>query len=449
MKKWIRLLVIPATAAIMFACSGGGNYELVGVSNFDGYTPTTPYGMQYIHMGSFTMGNNDDDIAYTHTTRPRTVSVASFYIDDTEISNTEYRQFVWYVRDSVARYLLAEEGLEDYYTEDEETGELILNWDQEIDWFGEEESEVLSQLFIEEDEQFYGKAQLDPRQLVYEYYWVDFDQAAVRLERDNTQMFMNSKGGASPVLSHNNRKKYIIKEVVSVYPDTLCWIHDFVGSNNDAMAENYFWHPAYDDYPLVGITWSQAKAFNVWRTNLMNRGKQVRGDLAMPSFRLPTETEWEYAARGGLDLGQYPWGGPYLRNRQGCPLANFKPLRGDYVEDGGFYTVRVDSYEPNDYGLFNMAGNVAEWTVTAYDESVYEYMGELNPDYKYDAKQNELPAFKRKVIRGGSWKDIPYYLQVGTRAYEYQDSAKAYIGMRSAMSYLGRGQDITGAGNAN
>lgn len=211
-------------------------------------------------------------------------------------------------------------------------------------------------------------------------------------------------------------------------------------SYNDALSENYFSHPAYDNYPLVGITWGQAKAFNAWRTRLMNNWKISRGDLAMPSFRLPTETEWEYAARGGLDLGQYPWGGPYLRNRLGCPLANFKPLRGDYVEDGGFYTVKVDSYEPNDYGLYNMAGNVAEWTISAYDESVYQMNAELNPDYKYDAKKNELPVFKRKVIRGGSWKDVPYYLQCGTRAYEYQDTAKSYIGFRSVMSYLGRGQ---------
>lgn len=446
MKKWFKLTAVSALAAVLFSCSGGGSYELVGVSSFDGYTPTTPYGMQYIHMGSFTMGNTDDDLAYNHTTRAKTVSVASFYIDDTEISNTEYRQFIWWVRDSLALTLLAEEGLEDYATEDEETGEYILNWRAGIDWNGEEEKEALASLFIEDDEQFYKQRVLDPRALQYEYYWVDFQSAAVRLERDNKQMFTNSKGGAAPVLSHNNRKKYIVKELVSVYPDTLSWIHDFVGSNNSAMAENYFWHPAYDDYPLVGVTWSQAKAFNVWRTNLMTQGKKRRGDLAMPSFRLPTETEWEYAARGGLDLGQYPWGGPYTRNAQGCPLANFKPMRGDYVEDGGFYTVRIDSYEPNDYGLFNMAGNVAEWTVTAYDESVYEYVGELNPDYTYDAKQGELPVFKRKVVRGGSWKDIQYYVQVGSRAYEYQDSAKCYIGFRSAMSYLGRGQEVSGPG---
>ena len=86
-----------------------------------------------------------------------------------------------------------------------------------------------------------------------------------------------------------------------------------------------------------------------------------------------------------------------------------------------------------------MSGNVSEWTSTAYDESVYEFSHDLNPHYRYDAKDWDPPAMKRKVIRGGSWKDIGYYLQTGTRNYEYQDTAKSYIGFRCIMHYLGRG----------
>jgi formylglycine-generating enzyme required for sulfatase activity len=123
-------------------------------------------------------------------------------------------------------------------------------------------------------------------------------------------------------------------------------------------------------------------------------------------------------------------------------------LRGNYVDDGGFHTVAVTEYNPNGYGLYCMAGNVSEWTNNAYDESFNSFSHDLNPDYQYEASENDLPALKRKVIRGGSWKDISYYNQVSTRTYEYQDTAKCYIGFRSVMSYLGRGK-TSGANTAN
>jgi formylglycine-generating enzyme required for sulfatase activity len=119
-------------------------------------------------------------------------------------------------------------------------------------------------------------------------------------------------------------------------------------------------------------------------------------------------------------------------------------LRGNYIDDGGFHTVKANSYSPNDFGLYCMAGNVAEWTSNAFDESAYSFMHDLNTDYQYEAKDSEALVMKRKVIRGGSWKDVGYYLQVGTRTYEYQDTAKCYIGFRCVMTYLGRakGDDV-------
>lgn len=101
----------------------------------------------------------------------------------------------------------------------------------------------------------------------------------------------------------------------------------------------------------------------------------------MNSFRLPTEAEWEYAARGGLESATFPWGGPYTKSDRGCFLANFKPNRGDYAADQALYTVEAKSYESNGYNLYNMAGNVSEWTDSAYDANSYEFMSTMNPCY--------------------------------------------------------------------
>ncbi|MBT8222777.1 MAG: formylglycine-generating enzyme family protein, partial [Eudoraea sp.] len=98
--------------------------------------------------------------------------------------------------------------------------------------------------------------------------------------------------------------------------------------------------------------------------------------------------------------------------------------------DAALYTVEAKSYEPNDYNLYNMAGNVAEWTNSSYFPGSYEYASTMNPNA--DSNNNA-----RKVIRGGSWKDVAYFLQVSTRDYEYQDSARSYIGFRTVQDYMG------------
>ena len=237
---------------------------------------------------------------------------------------------------------------------------------------------------------------------------------------------------------------FILKDIVNVYPDTLAWVHDFTYSFNEPMTNTYFWHPAYDDYPVVGVTWKQARAFNVWRTQLLSSFYTHNGQTLVNDFRLPTEAEWEWAARGDLALSPYPWGGPYIRNARGCFLGNFKPMRGLYFDDGGFQTVPIYSYNPNDFGLYCMAGNVAEWTNNAFDESAFDFTHDMNPNYEYEAQDNEPAVLKRKVIRGGSWKDIGYYLQCGARTYEYQDTAKCYIGFRCVMTYLGRAKGSDG-----
>jgi gliding motility-associated lipoprotein GldK len=227
-----------------------------------------------------------------------------------------------------------------------------------------------------------------------------------------------------------DRKDVIITDEVAIYPDTTAWIRDFSYSYNEPMHNDYFWHDAYGDYPVVGVSWKQAKAFCQWRTLYNNAYRKKKGNHFVNSYRLPSEAEWEYAARGGLQGATYPWGGPYAKNDRGCFMANFKPLRGDYAADQALYTVEADSYEPNDFNLYNMAGNVSEWVQGSYDAASYEYMASFNPSVNN-------PDNERKVVRGGSWKDVAYFLQVSSRDYEYADSARSYIGFRTVQDYMG------------
>jgi len=417
--KKIGFLCSIVLSGLMFSgCGSGSKGELTGVLNREKWYQADPYGMVFIPAGSYQMGPSDEDVPYAITSQSKTVTIPAFYMDNTEITNNEYRQFVYWVRDSLAHRLIGG----DHLIEEGEYGERI-NWRMKIKWDEEENEEILAELFLPETERFYRRKEIDTRKLNFEYYWIDLREAAQRESREQGK---------------TDRSVFIKKDVINVYPDTLAWIHDYAYAYHEPMTQMYFWHPAYDDYPVVGVSWKQARAFCIWRTNLLNHYLADNGNAFVQDFRLPTESEWEYAARGGLEHSPYPWGGPYIRNSRGCFLGNFKPMRGNYMDDGGVYTVKVTSYWPNDYGLYCMAGNVSEWTSNAYDESAYGFTHDVSTDYTYEAKESDPPSMKRKAIRGGSWKDVGYYLQTGARSYEYQDTAKCYVGFRCVMSFLGR-----------
>ena len=450
MKNSIYLLLLALLG--ITGCYPGPRGELVGAYPREDWVQVNPYGMNYIHFGSYTMGPSDQDVPWAINARAKTVTIPAFYIDVHEISNNEYRQFVYYVRDSLMLDALAQNDDDRYFFAENALGQeldrfidkgYVLNWEEEVDWEDEDIFDLLyDEFYLQGSDQFYNRKQLDTRKLQYRYWWVDFQSAANKAGKDEEYGEVNSLNQLHSVRGHSDRSQFVIEEVVNVYPDTLVWVHDFTYGFNEPLTESYFWHPAYDEYPVVGVTWGQAKAFNAYRTQILNEFKQLNGEAFVQRFRLPSEAEWEYASRGGLELSPYPWGGPYIRNIQGCPLANFKPMRGDYVEDNGCYTVPIDSYSANDYGLYCMAGNVSEWTSTAFDESVYEFSHDMSPEYQYHAKMDDPPSMKRKVIRGGSWKDIGYFCQTGSRTFEYQDTAKSYIGFRCVMSYLGRGKSV-------
>jgi gliding motility-associated lipoprotein GldK len=121
-------------------------------------------------------------------------------------------------------------------------------------------------------------------------------------------------------------------------------------------------------------------------------------------------------------------------------MANFKPMRGDYAVDQALYTVEGDAYDANGYGLFNMSGNVAEWVDSSYESEAYDFSSTMNPNV--NKRFN-----KKKITRGGSWKDVKYYLQVSTRDYEYEDIPRSFIGFRTVHDYLGA--DLTANAQTN
>jgi gliding motility-associated lipoprotein GldK len=455
MKKFIALT---ATLSLLISCGSSDRGELVGVKGKK-WRPEKPYGMTLVPGGAYIMGKSDDDLANVQDAPTKTVTVRSFYMDETEITNSEYRQFIEWVKDSTIRTrlaILADEqgqtpgsgGIGEYAFKDQSgaDGEEQSAYDKymyENYWSigpdpddpysgrklnhkaklindpqkypDEYYVEVMDSMYLPETESYNGLRTIDVTKLVFKYTWMDIDAAA----KDKTTGNSRSK-----------RSKYLITEPVSVYPDTTAWIKDFAYSYNEPMHNDYFWHDAYGEYPVVGVNWKQAKAFCAWRTLNKNTYQKEKKRQFVNSFRLPTEAEWEYAARGGLQSATYPWGGPYAKNDTGCFLANFKPSRGDYAADGALYTVEAVSFEPNDYNLYNMSGNVSEWTDSAYDANSYEYVSTMNPNVSEKANQ-------RKVIRGGSWKDVSYFLQVSTRDWEYADSARSYIGFRTVQDYMG------------
>ncbi len=478
-----RILFFILISVILFSCGGSGNGELVGAYDRVTWNPTDPYGMVFVPQGSFMMGPSEQDVPFANVSTNQRASVGAFYMDETEITNNEYRQFENWVVDSIIRTelevfqkdrrtdvikmsgytttILAYPRIEVFSDEDWDTYDIEKNestdpfdWDTtffkidkskgmkeekrnlpKIDWAErispEKKQELYNNIFV--------KAVVDGNIVKKEDAFVyRYEELDVRSFSEKNQ---KSEEAIDRMSAGEFRNQFVVERTVGMYPSTLDYQSDYVYSNNETDATFRYEHVAYDDYPIVGITWDQANAFCHWRTHIMNEFLRARNEPLLPDFRLPTETEWEYAARGGLALSPYPWGGPYTRNDRGCFLANFKPLRGNYTADGGLKAIKVGSYNPNNYGLYDMAGNVSEWTSTVYDETSSSYSHDMNSDNSRSVKQMQINGedeFKRKVIRGGSWKDISYFIRNSTRSYEYADVSTSYIGFRCVMDFLGR-----------
>ena len=308
---------------------------------------------------------------------------------------------------------------------------------------------------------------------------------------------------------HFLRKDSSEEKYKAALPDTTVWARDL--SFNDPYVTYYLRYPGFRYFPVVGVNWLQADSYCAWRTAKVNEnlatggggdkkggglfgkkkdkgataatgaegssagamsngkgGPSIENGNSLPNYRLPTEAEWEYAAQalvGTQEVGNenqeekriYPWDGRSTRNphgkNQGQFLANFKRGRGDYaglagsLNDGAMITEYIYAYPPNDYGLYNMAGNVNEWVQDVYRPLSFQDVEDLNPFRRngvsdaasnYDKKgYQSLIDDHVRVYKGGSWRDVAYYLSPGTRRFLAEDSATSTIGFRCAMINAG------------
>lgn len=344
-----------------------------------------PDGMKYVPSGAFKMqggdGGSGDNAANT-----RTIQMVGYYMDATEITNQEYRQFVNWVRDSIANTLLG-----NMKTMPDGTHRVVM---KKIDWKDAGMQERLAPMYLTDA---VGNRRLNVSKLMYRYSAFDYR--------------------ASKLHPRENAIKYIVTYDIMVYPDTTVFSKPPFTSLNNPLAAHYFQFADFNDYPVVGVSLRQCNAFCDWRTRIWKAEHGNDENVVEASFRIPTEGEWEWAARGGSDAVT-----PFLQ-----------PASKSIAPGDDLFTSPAKSYEANNYGLYNMAGNVSEWTASrcrgwGCDNDESDFAGSQTPIDK-----------KKFVVRGGNWSNNAPDQQIGASFLQHVDSSNAYTGFRCVFSevYMG------------
>jgi sulfatase modifying factor 1 len=425
--KYTKIAII-AASALFWACKSPKMYEVPNeVRPFKGKTITAPPGMVYIPAGQIFEKSSIKDSSSVDTLSQRRVTLTAFFIDATEVSNKQYRRFVDWVADSIAVTDFIKDPKYFYKTKiKSKTKGVKDSTVQRINW---------SKINITSKIPFWQNTDLQSK-----LTGLVLPSGGKRiLNKDKVKFTYVHVQAGGP----NDGKS--VTDTVNVMPDNNVWAEDFPNSQSDIYVNNYFTNKAFESYPVVGVNWKQARAYSNWRGIISGSQDEGLKDFGL-RFNLPTEAQWEYAASGGENNAESVAGNvaayttinvvpSYInkKNKKNLPIANFKQGDGNYTKDGSTYTLPVKSYAPNLFGIYNMQGNVAEWTLDAYSPSAREFVDDLNPVLLFDAPDNDVDVMKRKVVRGGSWKDNAGDMNTATRNYEVQGTAHSYIGFRCVM----------------
>ncbi len=368
------------------------------------------------------------------------VSVSPFWMDQTEVTNKQYREFVYYVRDSIIRERLADPafGNNSSYLKANKYGELVLNWGKPIPWRNATQGEAAAISSVMQE-----NGNINPKALFYRYN--RFDSHSYYACLDQLSKGVNSVQIAKDT-AYVDREGYIVRRTITrdsrgsqmdftntyitnVYPDEMSWATDFPNSKNDQYVGTYFASEAYNNHPVLGVSWTQADAFCAWRTEMyLASGKSLKG---FTEYRLPSEAEWEYAARDGRSEQVYPWLSEKTHTSDGLAHLNYRG--STELKD---LVMQVGAFLPNRFGLYDMSGNAAEWTASTYVETVDNISSPANPNFDYRASFDDPAILKRKVVKGGSWKDTGAFVNPGVKTFEQQDRGRSYIGFRCIRSWV-------------